>query len=83
MYQVQKKDGRLEAFDRSKLIRGALAAGATTEEAEKVATGIEAWLPTAEVDGVVRSADLRTKSLELLREVNPAAATSFEAYKKV
>jgi transcriptional regulator NrdR family protein len=82
MYQVQKKDGRLEAFDRSKLTRGALAAGATTEEAEKVAAGIEAWLPQAAVNGVIKSADLRTKGLALLRGFNPTAAATFEAYKK-
>jgi transcriptional regulator NrdR family protein len=82
MYQVQKKDGQLEAFDRNKVIRGAVAAGATAEEAERVAAGIEAWLPTAVVNGLIKSAELRVKGLELLRGINPTAAMSFEQYQK-
>ncbi|MFH1840941.1 MAG: ATP cone domain-containing protein [Candidatus Shapirobacteria bacterium] len=82
MYQVQKNDGRLEEFDRNKLVHGALAAGATAEEAEKIAVEIEAWVATVAVENVVKSADLRVKGLEVLRQVNPAAADSFASYRK-
>jgi transcriptional regulator NrdR family protein len=44
MYKVQKKDGVLEDFDRTKIVNGLIKAGATEEEAEKVASEIDAWL---------------------------------------
>lgn len=82
MYKVQKKDGRLEDFDRSKIVNGVTKAGCTPEEGERVALEIETWLPTVAVDGVVKSTDLRTKGLEVLRTVNPAVATAYESYQK-
>ncbi|HLE48475.1 MAG TPA: ATP cone domain-containing protein [Patescibacteria group bacterium] len=82
MYKVQKKDGSLEEFDRSKIISGLKNAGTSDEEAEKVATEIENWLPTAAVDGVVNSLDIRVKGLEVLKLVNPEVASKFESFKK-
>lgn len=82
MFKVQKKDGTQEDFDRNKLVSGVVKAGGTAEDAEKVATAIEAWLPSVAVNGVVNSTDIRVKGLEVLRTVNPAAAASFESYKK-
>lgn len=82
MYKVQKKDGSLEDFDRSKIVNGVIKAGGTAEDAEKVALGIEAWLPTVAQNGVVKSTDIRTKGLEVLQTVNPAIAASFESYQK-
>lgn len=82
MYKVQKKDGNLEDFDRSKITNGLVKAGASEEEAEKVASEIEAWLPTAAVDNVVNSLDIRVKGLDALKTVNPEVAAKFEDYKK-
>lgn len=82
MYKVQKKDGTLEDFSRNKLVSGVMRAGGTAEDAEKVAAAIEAWLPTAAINGIVSSADIRTKGLEVLRTVNPTVAASFESYAK-
>jgi transcriptional regulator NrdR family protein len=82
MYKVQKKDGSLQDFDRNKIVSGVLKSGASSEEAEKVAAAIDAWLPTVADQGVVKSPDLHRKVLEILRIVNPAAAASFESYKK-
>jgi len=82
MYKVQKKDGSLEDFDRNKIVNGVLNAGGSAEEAEKVASEIEAWLPAGAVNGVVRSLDIRTKGLEVFRGLNPTAAATFESYKK-
>lgn len=82
MFQVRKKDGSVEDFDRNKIVNGVTRAGGTPEDAEKVASEIEAWLPTAAVEGVVSSSDIRVKGLEALRSVNPTVAASFEAYKK-
>ena len=80
--QVKKKDGQLEAFDRSKIINGLVKSGASSEEAESIASQIETWAQAAAADGVVDSSDIKIKLLELLEIANPEAATSFRAYKK-
>jgi len=82
MYQVQKKDGTIEDFDRSKIVTGIMKAGGSAEDAEKVAQEIEAWLPTAAVNNIVKTTDIRAKGLEVLWQVNPAVAARFESYKK-
>ena len=82
MYKVQKKDGTLEDFDRSKIVSGLVKAGATVEEAEKVATEIETWLPSAATENVVNSLDIRVKGLDVLRVVNPDVAAKFDSYQK-
>ncbi len=82
MYKVQKKDGSLEDFDRTKIVNGLVKAGATTEESEKVAAEIDAWLPTAVVDNTVNSLDIRVKGLDILKTVNPEIAAKFEDYQK-
>jgi len=80
--KIQKKDGRLEDFDRNKIVNGVMKSGATPAQAEEVAKQIESWLPTAAVDGVVSSMVIRNKVLEMLRGLNPTAAASFGAYRK-
>ena len=82
MYKVQKKDGKEEAFDRNKIIAGIIASGGTMEDAERVATGIEEWLPEMAVNGVVRSSDIRSKGLTIFRSVNPEASERFDSYQK-
>lgn len=80
--QVQKKDGSLEEFDRSKVSGGVVKAGATLDQAETIATQVEAWARESAVDGIIRANEVRTKVLELLRATNPEAGATFEAYKK-
>jgi len=80
--KVQKKDGRVEDFDRNKIINGVVKSGATPRQAEEIVRQVEAWLPTAAVNGVVSSMAIRSKVLEVLRLLNPTAAASFEAYRK-
>jgi len=82
MFQVRKKDGSVQPFDRNKIVNGVLKAGGSPQDAEQVAAAIEAWLPTVAVSGVVSSLDIRTKGLEVLRTVNPPVAASFESYQK-
>jgi hypothetical protein len=81
-FKVQKKDGQMEDFDRTKIVNGIIKSGGTPEEAENIAKQIEVWLPTVAVDGVVKSADIRAKLLEMLKVANPAVGAAFEAYKK-
>ena len=59
-----------------------MGAGGSAEDAEKVATEVETWLPGVAVDNVVNSSDIRTKGLEVLKNVNPEVAAKFESYKK-
>jgi len=83
MYKVRKNDGVEEDFDKNKILSGCMKSGATVVEAEKVATGIETWLPQVATNGAVSSMDIKLKVIELLKGVNPAVAVSFESYKKI
>lgn len=80
--QVQKKDGTLQPFDRSKISAGVMRSGASLEEAENVTGQVEAWAQGAAQNGVVGATELRTKVLEVLKTVNPVAGTAFESYQK-
>lgn len=80
--KVRKRTGQLEDFDRSKMTVGIQKAGASVEEAGKIASEVEAWAQGAAVDGIISSVELRTKVLELLRATNPTAGTSFEEFRK-
>ena len=82
MYKVQKKDGTLEDFDPNKILSGVKKAGGSEEDAQKVLSEIQAWLPTAAQNNVVKVLDIRTKGLEILRSINPEVAASFESYQK-
>lgn len=81
--KVQKKDGRLEDFNRTKIFTGIIKSGASPEEAENITKQIEVWAPTAAQNGVLKSEEIKIKLLEILRTVNSGAAAAFEAYKKV
>jgi transcriptional regulator NrdR family protein len=80
--KVKKKDGRIEAFDRNKIINGLVKSGALPDEANKVVAGVEAWAPTVAVEGVIGTMEIRGKVIELLRAVNPQAAADYESYRK-
>ena len=80
--KVEKKDGRLEDFDRNKINGGVVKSGVSSEEAENIATQVETWVQSAALDGVVQSSDIKTKVLELLQSIDPEAAVNFETYKK-
>lgn len=80
--KVQKKDGRLDDFDRSKILAGLIKSGATPDQAETITKQVEGWIPEVAVNGMIRSSEIRVKALEALRIVNPQAAANFETYKK-
>lgn len=82
MYKVQKKDGKIEDFDRNKILAGIIASGGTMEDAQRVTVEVETWLPSMVVNGVIRSTDIRKKGLEVFRNVNPEAADRFDSYQK-
>lgn len=80
--QVEKKNGSLQPFDRSKIAAGLIRSGATVEEAENVASQAETWAQTNNANGIIKSLDLRAKVLEVLKTVNEAVAIAFENYQK-
>lgn len=82
MYKVLKKDGSLQDFDWKKIVLAVTKAGATEEEAEKVAMQVEGWLNSVAQDGVIKSYDLHVKVLEVLRALNPTAGAAFENFRK-
>lgn len=82
MFKVRKKSGELEEYNRDKVVEGVVHAGASLEEAERVAAEIDAWLPQAVAEGVVDSSQIRGKVIEILRPVNQIAAGDYEGFQK-
>lgn len=80
--QVKKRDGRLEDFDRTKIVNGLLKAGADSKEAENIAGQIESWSFSAAKDGIIGSSEIKAKAIELVQPMNPKAAAAFQAYQK-
>lgn len=82
MYQIKKKDGSLERYDRLKIYTGALRAGATNEEAEKTTQKIDAWMMSSAQKGVVEKSAVRGQIIKSLSTVNPMAARTYDALQK-
>jgi transcriptional regulator NrdR family protein len=80
--KVEKKGGQVVPFDRSKVSSGAVKSGASNEEAESIASKVEAWANETATDKVIKTSLIRGKVLEFLKAVNPEAAKAYEAYKK-
>ena len=80
--QVRKKDGRQEPFQKAKIVNGAMRSGATQEQADMVATKVDAWARETAENGVIDSSSIRVKVVEELKLVNPQAGTAFETYAK-
>lgn len=79
---VEKKNGQVEPFDRSKILSGLVKSGATPEQAETITAQVENWSLTVAVNNTVKTSAVRSKVLEFLRGVNPNTAAAFEAYQK-
>jgi len=79
--QVQKKDGSLQEFDSEKIVNGLLNTGLSAEEAEDLASEAEDFFIESAKE-TINWQEIKTKVLELLKEVNPDAAQTFESYQK-
>jgi len=79
--QIQKKDGSSQDYDRRKLLTSLIRAQATPEQAMRVATDIESWLVSLNVQ-VVKSEEIKARIVEDLNKINPDAAHAYEVYKK-
>ena len=80
--QVRKKDGRLEPFQKEKIVSGVMKSGVTQEQADVVASKVDAWARETAENGVIDSTTIRVKVVEELKMVNPQAGTVFESYSK-
>jgi transcriptional regulator NrdR family protein len=59
--KVQKKDGSLQDFDRSKITNSLVKAGFLFDQAEGVASQVTDWVQTSADNGVAMSANIRLK----------------------
>lgn len=78
MYNVEKRDGRLELYDSEKIVRCCVAAGVPEKEAKKVAEEVSQHLyiniPTNEIRKMV---------IKKLVKIDKKAAAAYEHYEKM
>ncbi len=79
--KIQKKDGALENYDRTKLLLSMMRAQAKPDEAEQALTQIETWL-TGLKSEFVTTEELHGKVAEVLKSISPHAAQGYEIYRK-
>lgn len=79
--KIQKKDGSLENYDRTKLLLSMIRAQATPDQAEGALSQIESWLIQLKQESV-STKELHDKVVEVLKAVNPHAAQGYEIYRK-
>ena len=82
MYQVIKRDGKTEPFDKSKIVSAVTNAKSADGVAQEVADTIVAWLPSAAKDQKVGALLIRREVIKELQKRDPAAAKRMESYKK-
>jgi len=75
--KVKKKDGKLEEFDKNKIIRVCKRAGSSEKEAEDIVESI-----SGEIYDGISTEEIRLLVLEELQRKNERAAHAFRDYKK-
>ncbi|NIT03714.1 hypothetical protein GTO10_02155 [Candidatus Saccharibacteria bacterium] len=81
MLQVEKKDGQVVDFDKSKISSALTRVGLSGEEAGAVADKVEAWAPTAAEEEVIKTSAIRDKVLELITPEMAEEYKRFESQK--
>lgn len=79
MLKVQKKDGRIEDFDKAKIIGALERVGVESGEAQKVAAQVEVWAQAAAAGGAISTLAIRGKVLSL---IPPKAVQAYEEFEK-
>jgi transcriptional regulator NrdR family protein len=74
--KVKKKDGRIEEYTQAKIVEGVRKAGATEEQATRVARDV-----TDQIVTVVTTTQLAKLVAASLKKVNPAAAAEYLRYR--
>jgi transcriptional regulator NrdR family protein len=77
MLQVQKKDGRIEDFDKSKIVNVLERIEIGPDEAQKVADQVEVWVQTTAAGGAISTSAIRSKVLAL---ISPEAVKAYEEF---
>ena len=80
-FQVIKKDGTLEDFEKGKIERVTTAAGLSQEQAKKLASEIEKWAETLGKNQIA-VLQIRDQVLKELNNLNQFAANAFVWYEK-
>ena len=80
-FQVIKKDGTLEDFEKGKIERVTTAAGLSQEQAKKLAGDIEKWAKTS-AKNQITTLQIRDEVLKGLNNLNQFAANAFVWYEK-
>src|SRR3990172_8361089 len=68
--KIQKKDGTLQDYNRTKLLLSMMRAQASPNEAEQALGAVESWLSQISTD-TVNSQDIHAKVMEALKSINP------------
>lgn len=79
MVKIKKRDGRIEEYIESKIITGVKKAGATAEEATRVAKEVAEKVAQR---GQVTAAELSRLVVTSLRKVNSRAAEEFVKFRE-
>ena len=80
-FQVIKKDGTLEDFEKDKIESVTIAAGLSRELAKKLASDIEKWAETSGKNQIT-TLQIRNQVLLELKGLNEFAANAFVWYEK-
>ena len=80
-FQVIKKDGSLEDFEKGKIERVTTAAGLSQKQAKKLASDIEKWAKTSGKKQIA-VLQIRNQLLKELNDLNQFAANAFVWYEK-
>lgn len=82
MYQIKKKDGTTERFDRFKMLTGAMRSGATMDEAERAVQKVESYVMfSAPREGAPKE-KVRDQFIKSLSQENPVAARTYSVLEK-
>jgi len=79
--KIQKKDGTLQDYNRTKLLLSMMRAQASPDEAEQALSAVESWLSQLSVQSV-NAQEIHIKVAEALKSINPQVAENYEIYRK-
>lgn len=80
--KIQKKDGRIENFNKQKLQKSIFSAGATDSQSQLVTQEVEEWLYNIALGEIIDTQTIRSKVVDSLEEKNPKAAKAYQSYQK-
>ena len=79
--KIKKREGDLQDFDRTKVYRSVLAAGASQEETNVITDQVQNWIESLNEE-VISTETIKNKVIVLLEAQNPVVAQTYQNYKK-